>query len=155
MKYLVALDNSPEALDAFVFGMNLFTHADHVILLNVVPEVGLLPLVNIDKTIMNEVNIQLLRKSKKLLKEFGHKLTESDIPHTLLSGKGDAKSIVCKEAKKNNVDLVIIGRQNLGTIQRVLVGSNSEYCANKLKCDILVVPAQRQPVKLPEVREEY
>lgn len=53
---------------------------------------------------------------------------------------GSPKVKIPKEiAKKQNVDLIITGATGLNTVERLLIGSVSEYIARSAKCDVLIV----------------
>ena len=47
---------------------------------------------------------------------------------------------MCKVAKERHVDHVVMGSRGLGTINRALVGSVSDYCLHHASVPVSVVP---------------
>ena len=82
-------------------------------------------------------------EKREIITHFGHQLTEIGIPLTLLLGKGNAKETILKEANELKVDVVVLGRRGLSRLQKLFIGSVSEYCTQNLECNVLVV--QRPP----------
>ena len=146
MKYLIALDESEHAKYAFNFAKQLFTTEDHVYLLSIAEDV--FPLGGEEFTpgtvsAFLEINSKMEEEKRQIITSFGHQLTEIGIPHTLLLGKGNAKETILKEASELKVDVVVLGRRGLSRLQKLFIGSVSEYCAQNLDCNVLVV--QRPP----------
>ncbi|TVU33813.1 hypothetical protein EJB05_15622 [Eragrostis curvula] len=55
---------------------------------------------------------------------------------------GDAKEVVCEVAEKKKVDLLVLGSHSRGPIERLFLGSVSNYCVHHCKCPVLVVKKQ-------------
>ncbi|XP_062200151.1 universal stress protein A-like protein [Phragmites australis] len=55
---------------------------------------------------------------------------------------GDPKEVICEAAEKRNVDLLVLGSHSRGPIQRLFIGSVSNYCVHHSKCPVLVVKNQ-------------
>ncbi|XP_066312261.1 universal stress protein A-like protein isoform X2 [Miscanthus floridulus] len=55
---------------------------------------------------------------------------------------GDAKEVICEAAEKKNVDLLVLGSHSRGPIQRLFLGSVSNYCVHHSKRPVLVVKNQ-------------
>lgn len=53
--------------------------------------------------------------------------------------KGDPRHSIVDYAKEENVDLVVIGSTGKGAIERVLLGSVSEFVVRHSHCDVLVL----------------
>ncbi|EOA34516.1 hypothetical protein CARUB_v10022059mg [Capsella rubella] len=52
---------------------------------------------------------------------------------------GNPKEAICDAAEKLGVDLLVVGSNGKGAIQRTFLGSVSNYCVNHAKCPVLVV----------------
>uniref|UniRef100_J3L0E7 UspA domain-containing protein n=1 Tax=Oryza brachyantha TaxID=4533 RepID=J3L0E7_ORYBR len=55
---------------------------------------------------------------------------------------GDPKEMICEAAEKLKVDLLIVGSHSRGPVQRLFLGSVSNYCMHHSKCPVLVVKKQ-------------
>ncbi|XVE75201.1 hypothetical protein DITRI_Ditri12bG0076700 [Diplodiscus trichospermus] len=52
---------------------------------------------------------------------------------------GDPKEKICEAVEKLNIELLILGSNGRGAIQRALLGSVSNHCVHNAKCPVLVV----------------
>lgn len=52
---------------------------------------------------------------------------------------GDPKHVICDIAKQEAVDLVVIGSHSKGMVERMLMGSTSDYVLHHAVCPVLVV----------------
>lgn len=53
---------------------------------------------------------------------------------------GSPKPLIAKEIpEKNNVDLIMLGATGLNAVERIFIGSISEYVIRTASCDVLVV----------------
>ncbi|CAH8358878.1 unnamed protein product [Eruca vesicaria subsp. sativa] len=52
---------------------------------------------------------------------------------------GNPKEAICDAVEKLGVDLLIVGSNGKGALERTFLGSVSNYCVNKAKCPVLVV----------------
>uniref|UniRef100_A0A0E0JJF9 UspA domain-containing protein n=1 Tax=Oryza punctata TaxID=4537 RepID=A0A0E0JJF9_ORYPU len=55
---------------------------------------------------------------------------------------GDPKEMICEAAEESKVDLLIVGSHSRGPVQRLFLGSVSNYCMHHSKCPVLVVKKQ-------------
>ncbi|CAH2066121.1 unnamed protein product [Thlaspi arvense] len=67
-----------------------------------------------------------------------------DIPGLVVTPKkvmesGNPKEAICDAVEKLGVDLLIVGSNGKGALERTFLGSVSNYCVNKAKCPVLVV----------------
>ncbi|CAO2177192.1 unnamed protein product [Urochloa humidicola] len=69
-------------------------------------------------------------------------LFELQVPAETIVEVGDAKEMICEAAEKRNVDLLVLGSHSRGPIQRLFLGSVSNYCVHHCKCPVLVVKNQ-------------
>ncbi|KAL6884518.1 hypothetical protein ACP4OV_010454 [Aristida adscensionis] len=77
----------------------------------------------------------LLDKAKAICAHHG-------VPVETIVEVGDPKEVICEAAEKRNVDLLILGSHSRGPIQRLFLGSVSNYCVHHAKCPVLVVKKQ-------------
>jgi nucleotide-binding universal stress UspA family protein len=52
---------------------------------------------------------------------------------------GDPKTIICEVAKQEAIDLIIIGSHGYGRVERLLLGSVSDYVVRHAPCPVLVI----------------
>ena len=55
---------------------------------------------------------------------------------------GDPRYAIVAEAKKENADLIVIGKRGRNPIQEFLLGSTAESIARGTRCSVLVVPGK-------------
>ncbi|WP_229248313.1 universal stress protein [Desulfosporosinus shakirovi] len=79
--------------------------------------------------------------AKQLLTFFEEKAKEAGLLNVeLLFGYGSPKvEITNKIAPDHKVDLIICGANGVNAIERLIIGSVSEYIVRHAKCDVLVV----------------
>lgn len=63
----------------------------------------------------------------------------TQVPAALLLEAGLPADIICRIARKNNFDLIIIGNRGLNRVKRVLLGSISSKVVATAHCPVLVV----------------
>lgn len=52
---------------------------------------------------------------------------------------GDPKHIICEVAKQEAADLIVVGSHHQGRVERMLMGSVSDYVVHHAECPVLVV----------------
>lgn len=52
---------------------------------------------------------------------------------------GDPKHVICDVAKQEAVDLIVVGAHRQGRVERMLMGSTSDYVVHHAECPVLVV----------------
>ncbi|KAG0606761.1 hypothetical protein M758_9G165200 [Ceratodon purpureus] len=62
--------------------------------------------------------------------------------------KGDPKDVVCKEVKRKNPDILVLGSRGLGTLQRMFVAGVSSYVTKHVECPVIVI--KRDPKEIPD-----
>ena len=78
------------------------------------------------------------RKMEERFERFlrlGHAL---DVEMTVEIAEGRPCEQIRKRAETEKVDLVILGRRNISTVQRWLEGSTSEYVLKHLNCSVMI-----------------
>jgi len=57
----------------------------------------------------------------------------------IATGHGDPASAISKYARKNKIDLIVLGTRGLGTVKGMLMGSVSRKVANACNVNLLIV----------------
>lgn len=52
---------------------------------------------------------------------------------------GDPRDVICEMAEKLAADVLVMGSHGYGLIKRAFLGSVSNYCAQNVKCPVLIV----------------
>jgi nucleotide-binding universal stress UspA family protein len=66
-------------------------------------------------------------------------LQERGIAADALVARGDPASAIARLADENDVDLVVVGTRELGSLQRLLGQSVSQAVSRRVRCDLLIV----------------
>ncbi|CAN6702722.1 unnamed protein product [Malus baccata var. baccata] len=53
--------------------------------------------------------------------------------------RGDAKEVICREVKRVQPDILVVGCRGLGPFQRVFVGTVSEFCVKHAECPVITI----------------
>ena len=97
--------------------------------------------------------VPLLHSSPKSAASLYHSSTdpEEDVDHAhatlekrgidaeTVTATGDPASAIAKLAAERNVDLVVVGTRELGTMRRLLGQSVSQAVSRRVHCDVLIV----------------
>jgi hypothetical protein len=51
---------------------------------------------------------------------------------------GQPRSVICDQVEAEQANMVIVGERGLGAVQRMLLGSVSDYVMKHAKCDVLI-----------------
>ncbi|GLT34440.1 hypothetical protein SLA2020_089520 [Shorea laevis] len=90
------------------------------------------PLVNSIKDQHQKLTLALLEKAKDICASKG-------VVAEMITEAGDPKVTICSVAEKLNVNLLVVGEDELGKITRAVTWSVSNYCVQYAKCPVLVV----------------
>ena len=149
MKFLVAVDGSQAGEHALAKALLLAAPLKaEIVLLTVVeplssyvPEVMMptgdwvgwrgLPDIELERKILN-AGQNLLKKAEDTFKESG--LTVRTRLET-----GHPRDVICHVAKDETPDLLVIGSRGLGSIERLMLGSVSDYVVHHCSSAVLVV----------------
>ena len=69
-----------------------------------------------------------------------HTLHAEDIRVDFVLKKGKPKVIICEEAKRNECDLIIIGKTSKSNISNLILGSTAAHIANNADIPVLFIP---------------
>ncbi|RXI98545.1 universal stress protein [Anaerobacillus alkaliphilus] len=134
---LVAVDGSNEAKKALLKAIDV-AKKDHakVIITHIVDTRTFATVEQYDRAIVTRAE----EYAKDMLSEYKAIVEKAGIETTCVLDFGSPKVKVSKDiAKKYEVDLIITGATGLSAIERLLIGSVSEYIARTAKCDVLIV----------------
>ncbi|MCF6515780.1 universal stress protein [Lactobacillus sp. S2-2] len=135
---LVPVDGSYESELAFQKAMSIAKANDSKIIL--VHALDIRAFQNIT-SFDNSVEEEMTTNSKKILEKYvdnAHKEGITKIEY--LIEFGSPKTIIARDIpEKENIDLITIGATGLNAVERLLIGSLTEYVTKAAKCDVLVV----------------
>jgi len=142
MKYLVAIDGSENAKTAFFTVLKLMQmDRDYLYLVTVVED----PTQSIYAHVFGGESLQkaldnVVTSSKNMLSSYAAVAKEYKANvELLLSISNHVGEALCKIVEDKQIDYLVMGRRGLGTLKRMFVGSNSKYCTEHAKCNILIV----------------
>ena len=151
-KIMVAVDGSAEAELAFQKAMNVALRNDAELLLAHVIDTRAFQSVSSFDGILaeqaTEMAKQTLEKYKKQAKDYGCEKVSTIIEY------GSPKPWIAKQIPQNHdVDLIMLGATGLNAVERLFIGSVSEYVIRHATCDVLVVRTDLEN-KVPLNKEE-
>lgn len=142
MKVLVAVDGSEHSLEAARAGLSV-THPDaEVTILEVVsPVEGAVEFASglegpVAFAVDEEVDAANLARGVAMAEEIAEQLGRKSI---IRVDEGDAASVICQVAEDMGADLVVVGSHGKGFVQRMLLGSVSNYVVHHAPCPVMVV----------------
>jgi nucleotide-binding universal stress UspA family protein len=158
MRYLVALgeDNDAKGVSNNKALVNVaLKHAvagrDCLLLARVVEEVKPDPaVVLLDILCDDDEQIRVEEGARKKLEGYNNQCMSAGVDSAFVVLVDDhAGSALCKAATDHRVDCLVVGRRDLGTIQRLITFSTSKYCVDNAECNVIVVkkpyPADEAP----------
>ncbi|MDO4912121.1 MAG: universal stress protein [Lactobacillus sp.] len=136
-KILVAIDGSSQADLAFKKAVEAAKNNDATLhILNVIDTRAFQKVSSFDSKLVEAVADEAKEKIKKYYKnaeESGVKDVEYSIEY------GSPKFVIGEEyPKKHDIDLIVLGATGLNAVERLLVGSVTEYVSRTAKCDVLI-----------------
>jgi nucleotide-binding universal stress UspA family protein len=85
-----------------------------------------------------------IREERRLVDEAAANLRESGVNADALLVQGPPAKVVLDEARRLEVDMIIIGSHGYGAVARALLGSVSAGVVRHAQCPVLVVPATKK-----------
>ncbi|OJG99988.1 universal stress protein [Enterococcus termitis] len=137
-KIMVAVDGSTEAELAFQKAMNVAMRNDAELLLAHVIDTRAFQSVSSFDGVLAEQATEMAKQTlegyKKQAKEHGCEKVSSIIEY------GSPKPWIAKQIPEDqDVDLIMLGATGLNAVERLFIGSVSEYVIRHAACDVLVV----------------
>ena len=68
-----------------------------------------------------------------------HLCQQAGVQYATRTEFGDPKHVICDVAKQENIHLIVVGSHGYGMVERVLIGSVSDYVVHHAQCPVLVV----------------
>ncbi|EOT40592.1 universal stress protein [Enterococcus columbae] len=151
-KIMVAVDGSKEAELAFKKAVNVARRNDSELLLaHVIDTRAFQTISSLDGLMMeqaSEMAKQTLADYQKMANDSGVSKVKAIIEY------GSPKSVIAKELPDTEkVDLIMLGATGLNAVERLFIGSVSEYVIRHAVCDVLVVRTDLDN-KVPTDEEE-
>eukprot|EP00252_Welwitschia_mirabilis_P027227 TRINITY_DN928_c0_g1_i4.p1 TRINITY_DN928_c0_g1~~TRINITY_DN928_c0_g1_i4.p1 ORF type:complete len:113 (+),score=29.21 TRINITY_DN928_c0_g1_i4:164-502(+) len=83
-------------------------------------------------------------KGMRLLEYFIKRSDECGVPCDGWLKKGNPKEVICAEVKRLKPDMLIVGSRGLGPVQRIFVGTVSEYVFKHAECPVIIIKRKRE-----------
>ncbi|MBO0462393.1 MULTISPECIES: universal stress protein [Enterococcus] len=137
-KIMVAVDGSAEAELAFKKAVNVALRNNSELLLAHVIDTRSFQTVSSFDGMLAE---QATEMAKQTLADYEMKAKKAGLPQvTTVIEYGSPKHIIAKEIpEEKEVDLILLGATGLNAVERLFIGSVSEYVIRNATCDVLVV----------------
>lgn len=137
-RIMVAVDGSGEAELAFNKAVNVAKRNQAELLLVHVIDTRAFQTITSFDTALAE---QATEMAKESLKEYAESAQKSGVTSidTIIE-YGSPKGIIAKQIpEEKQVDLIMLGATGLNAVERLFIGSVSEYVIRHAKCDVLIV----------------
>lgn len=139
----IAVDGSKEADMAFDKAVAVAIRNDATLeILHVIDTRAFQNVSSFDSAMVEQVS----EDAKVKMEEYYHKAVEAGVKEAHFQIEfGSPKSIIAHDfPKKHDIDLIMVGATGLNAVERLLIGSVTEYVTRTAETDVLVV---RQPLK--------
>lgn len=134
---LVAIDGSYEAELAFRKAVEVaLRNNGQLHLIHVIDTRAFQNISSFDSAMVEQVS----NDAKKRMEEYYQRAQKAGIKNVHYSIEfGSPKTIIAHDfPKKHHVDLIVVGATGLNAVERLLIGSVTEYVTRTANCDILV-----------------
>lgn len=134
----VAVDGSKEADLAFKKAVTVAKHMNASLeILHVIDTRSFQNVSSFDSAMVEQVS----NDAKKKMEKYYQSAQDSGVKEVHYSIEfGSPKAIISREfPKKHDIDLIVVGATGLNAVERLLIGSVTEYVTRTADCDILVV----------------
>ncbi|MDH6363865.1 nucleotide-binding universal stress UspA family protein [Enterococcus sp. PF1-24] len=137
-KIMVAVDGSAEAELAFKKAVNVAKRNEAELLLAHVIDTRAFQTVSSFDGVLAE---QATEMAKQTLKDYQNEAEDHGVKSVTTAIEfGSPKPIIAKQMPKDHeVDLIMLGATGLNAVERLFIGSVSEYVIRNAACDVLVV----------------
>ncbi|MBU0730165.1 MAG: universal stress protein [Proteobacteria bacterium] len=86
-----------------------------------------------------QFEVEMLEGATKKMESFIHENLASDIPHEAKVLTGDVAEEICSYAKKNSIDMIVMGTHGYRGFEKILFGSVAEKIVKTAPCPVLVI----------------
>jgi nucleotide-binding universal stress UspA family protein len=149
MKFLIAIDGSPASHHALEQAIRLGKPCEATLLLLTVteptnalawpamlPTGEPLPLQMVTPADLDASNRAIAQAQ---LEQSHEMCVAASVKSEMVLEMGSPRSLICEIAERESVDLLIVGSRGLGNVQRLVLGSVSDYVIHHAQCPVLVV----------------
>ncbi|MCO5590607.1 hypothetical protein L7F22_044578 [Adiantum nelumboides] len=153
---VIAVDDSKEAVDAFVWALHNFCkETDKVTIYHVhnstVPSVTAagtgefgMEEVYVTPDSTDEMEVKALTDSEKLVERFmAYMSRETKVSCEGLVVTGQTEAMVCEGLAALKADAVVVGSHDKGVLARTFLGSVSDFLAHESPCPVIVVKQRK------------
>ncbi|HEV8474016.1 MAG TPA: universal stress protein [Methylomirabilota bacterium] len=137
-RILAATDFAESAENAWRFALGLGrAHSAELILLHVAPELPIVPEVAVPQ--IEEIYVEQRRWAEQALEQRVGTARAAGVRARWLVRAGAAAPTIAEVAAEEGADLVVVGTQGRGVLDRLVVGSVAERVVRTAPCPVLVV----------------
>lgn len=148
-RILVATDFSPASNRALDYAISLARrYGSHIFLTHVI-SLDAYPLAAPEVTV-SLVNSQR-REAENRIQEMLFSGRLSDVAHDILIEEGGLWAAIQRVIEKEAVELVVVGTQGMGTVQKLVIGSGAEQIFRQCACPVLTVGPSVEGASSPDV----
>jgi len=90
---------------------------------------------------LTELEEHLLSKGTVQLKAVEARFADSGVPFRGIIEKGKPAEVILKVAEEQACDLIVMGSRQINPVQRIFLGSVSNYVVNHSQIPVLIVPS--------------
>ncbi|OPA80284.1 hypothetical protein BVG16_05995 [Paenibacillus selenitireducens] len=133
---LVPVDGSEHSLLAVQHAIKLAQHEKNckLTLLHVNPHISINEVaIGVDLIALQE------EEGRKVLDHAEQLLADKNIEYKTAYFTGDPAQLICKKAKEENVDLIIMGSRGISLFSELFIGSVSHKVVQHAPCAVMVV----------------
>ncbi|EFA77830.1 hypothetical protein PPL_09328 [Heterostelium album PN500] len=142
MKYLIAIDGSDHAHNAFMKAVALYKPGDEIYTLIAIDLVHFMmaaPKLAEETTTLADMKEKMLANGNKLSGQYAELADEHNIAkYKTLLLEGNPRELIVKEVAERKIDILIIGQVGLINNPNISMGSTSTYCIRNCQCDVLL-----------------
>lgn len=134
---LVAIDGSCKSELAFHKSLEIAQkNNSNLYLVHIIDTSSLQNISDFDSKLITKIS----QSSEKLLEKYSEEAQKLNINVEFIIKCGSPKNAIANDIPKSKkIDLIVIGATGLNNIERLLIGSVTEYVVHYSKCDVLVV----------------
>lgn len=137
-RIMIAIDGSEPADKAFNKAINLAKKNNaELFIVHILDTRVFQYFTSVDETMLNETS----EAAEETLIDYARRAKEAELSHvTPIIQHGLPKTLIASEIPTEyDIDLIILGATGLNAVERLLVGSVSEYVVRHALCDVLIV----------------
>jgi len=141
MKYMVAIDGSQNAKDAFETALMMMNpKEDELFIITVAERFAL------DIGPLKGINHKVEQTQRGFLSSYNAKAKERGFkPHCILGKAGSVGELLCQAVEKKKIDFLVLGRRGMSRGKRLLAGSVSKHVMEHADCNVIVVKGNYLP----------